>query len=98
MIIMANPNECFDMPGGGRRILRMTEREYQAGVKIVSKRLGVENAFDHPEFVRDIQRLEPHMAVRSLPRNSKIHLNSHIDVPGKGRMTRFGRASFTKVF
>jgi hypothetical protein len=76
----------------------MTEQEYQAGVKIVSKRLGVDNAFDHPEFVRDIQRLEPHMAVKSLPRNTKIHLRKHIDVPTKGRMTRLGRATFTKVY
>lgn len=76
----------------------MSEREYQAGVKIVSKRLGVDNAFDHPEFIRDLQRLEPHMAVHSLSRNPRVHLNRHIPLQHQGRMTRLGRASFTKVY
>lgn len=76
----------------------MSEREYQAGVKIVSKRLGVDNAFDHPEFIRDIQRLEPHMAVNSRPRNPRVHLSTHIEIPPKGRITRFGRSSFSKFY
>jgi hypothetical protein len=79
-------------------VLTMSEQEYQAGVKIGSERLGVENAFDHPEFVRDIQRLDPHMAVRSRPRNPRIQLSTHIEVPPKGRMTRLGRATFSKVY
>ena len=95
---MRNPNECFEMRCGARKTLTMTEQEYQAGVKLVSKRLGVENAFDHPEFVRDLQRLEPHMAVTSRPRNPRIHLGEQAIVPGTGRMTRFGRASFTKIY
>lgn len=95
---MRSPNDCFDMRCGAKRVLTMSEREYQAGVKLVSKRLGVENAFDHPEFVRDIQRLEPHMAVRSRPRNPRLHLSDHIEIPPKGRMTRLGRSTFTKIY
>jgi hypothetical protein len=38
------------------------------------------------------------MAVRSRPRNPRIQLSDHIEVPPKGRMTRLGRSTFSKVY
>jgi hypothetical protein len=83
---------------GARKTLTMSEREYHLGVKVLGPRLGVQNPFDHPEFISDLQRLEPHMAVKSLPRNPRVHLHHPEIRPAPGRMTRFGRARFTKVY
>jgi hypothetical protein len=76
----------------------MSEVEYMAGVKLVGKRLGVDNPFDHAEFLADVARLEPHMAVKSLSRRTRVQLMDRSRTPHKGRITRFGRASFTKVY
>ena len=89
---------CFETPCGARKTLSMSEVEYMAGVKLVGKRLGVDNPFDHAEFLSDVARLEPHMAVKSLSRRTRIQLVDRQSIPRQGRITRFGRASFTKVY
>lgn len=93
------PRECYETPCGGRLTFSMSERDYQTSVKALGPRLGVDNPFDHPEFMADVERLEPDMAVRSLPRKMRIHLASgRASAHPRGRLTRFGRASFTKAY
>jgi len=77
----------------------MSEADYLTSVKTLGPRLGVDNPFDHPEFMADVQRLEPDMTVRTIPRKTRVHLaDIRTAVPSRGRLTRFGRASFTKVY
>lgn len=65
------PVACESEGGICTRDMSMSEPEYLAGVAIGRKH-GVENAWDEPEFVRDMQKWEPHMKVKQVARGNKV--------------------------
>jgi hypothetical protein len=77
----------------------MSETEFQAGLRYGRER-GVDNIWSEREFVRDVQRLEAERGinVKTLSRKLRLHLAQLQSRPAAGRLTRFGRATFTKVY
>lgn len=85
------------MRGSGRLEMRMSEKEYQAGIQFGRERLGVNNAWSHREFVEDVKRLEPQFGVKTTPRRIALAVKreSLMGRGGRKPLTRWGRVSRT---
>jgi hypothetical protein len=81
---MGRIQEAGAMRGSGRLEMRMSEKEYQAGIQFGRERLGVNNAWSHREFVEDVKRLEPQFGVKTVARRTTLA------VPGRGQGRRTG--------
>lgn len=58
---------------------------------------GVENCWQEPEFVADMKRRHPEIAVKSV--SGKIRVAFRPPIPTEtGRLTRFGRVTFHKAY
>ena len=97
---MGKPIERYETPNGhGRCEMVMSEREFQAGLRFGRER-GENNIWSNREFVRDVQRMEDERGinVKTIPRKLRLHLARLGMSPQTGRLTRFGRSTFTKVY
>lgn len=62
---------------------------------------GVANCWEEPEFVADMRRRHPEIAVRSRPRQVTVRVPSRAVTgrgTGRGGLTRFGRVTFHKSY
>jgi hypothetical protein len=61
---------------------------------------GVENCWAEKEFVEDMKRRHPEIAVKSRPRKLRFAVGGGVlpDSWGQGRLTRFGRTTFHKSY
>jgi hypothetical protein len=81
---------------------RMPEAAYLAGLRFGREKLGVDNPFNEPEFVRDMERGDtgpsgPVTKVKSVPRNPRVHMGNAeggTRSAAVGKLTRFGRVTF----
>ena len=103
---MGQCRERFETPNGcGRVTHSMTEQEFQAGLRFGRER-GVQNIWDEPGFVEDATRMEPDrgFGVRTISRKIRVGIGpasakaTAWHAADHGRLTRFGRATFTKRY
>lgn len=100
---MGKQHERFETPNGCGRVTHvMTEQEYQAGIRFGRER-GVQNIWNEPGFVEDATRMEPDrgFGVRTISRKIRVGIRTTDHGPrttDHGRLTRFGRATFTKRY